>query len=160
MITVLCDCHRLLLSSRTHVRDPGFFVATPACECIWHTLEQLLTFLISHHMAGSGFAHPRACYSFCYSPKRLTRKRPPITTCPGKSPGQAPASNFAYASAGSASLLTSLNSPSMANCRYQSRKLRQVVKGDLKTLFYFMLAHENVRIILCDCCDPPCLFGK
>ncbi len=36
-------------------------------------------------------------------------------------------SNFANASVGSASLLTNLNSPSMANCPYQSRKLRQVV---------------------------------
>ena len=28
-------------------------------------------------MVGSGFAHPRACYSFCYSPKRLTRLNSP-----------------------------------------------------------------------------------
>jgi len=75
--------------------------------------------------------------------KKVPKENAAHTTCPAGTS----ASNFAYASAGSASLLTSLTSLPWLVPLPKS-EAEAGCKGGLKMLFYFMLAHEkNIRIL-------------
>jgi len=73
--------------------------------------------------------HGRGTF-FVYSDKESTqRKRRPLQPVPEKTSGQPQLPTLPTGRLDQPSGLTNLNSPSMANCPYQSRKLRQVVEG-------------------------------
>jgi len=93
-----------LIKSVRHSRVGG----NPALN-FYILLIAVPTITFGSALAGAG--------TFLLRKKKDTKEIRPITTCPE---GQASASNFANASARLAIPLAALNSPSMANCRYQS----------------------------------------